>query len=651
MSDILWAPSAERAATTNAGAFLHWLAATGRAEPADWPALWRWSVADLPGFWDALWDFAGLIGDKAGPALTLGATMEAARFFPECRISYAENILRHQGAREALVFRGEDGQRTAWSRDRLRAEVAAMAAAFTAAGVGPGDRVAGWLPDIPEAAAAMLATNAIGAVWSSCSPDFGAAGVLDRFGQIEPKLLLAADGYRYGGKLFRNAPRIAEAIAGLPGTALVVVPFIDDPAARAVPGATALPDLLAPHRAAPLSFRRMPFNSPLYILFSSGTTGKPKCIVHGAGGTLLKHACEHLLHTDVKPDDRLFYFTTLGWMMWNWQISGLMTGATLLLFDGNPFHPGPAALFDIAVAERMTILGTSAKWIDSVHKAGVEPARTHDLSALRTILSTGSPLAPESFDFVYQHVKADVMLASISGGTDICGCFALGNPLGPVRRGELATRGLGLDVEVFDDAGRPVRGTQGELVCRQSFPSMPLSFWNDAEGARYRAAYFEHFPGIWHHGDWCELAEHEDGTAGLIITGRSDAVLNPGGVRIGTAEIYRQVEKLPQIVESVAIGQQWQGDVRVVLFVRLADGAVLDDALRDAIRSVIRGNASPRHVPARILAVADIPRTRSGKITEIAVRDVVHGKPVKNVEALANPDALELYRGLPELAE
>ncbi|MGH7070088.1 MAG: acetoacetate--CoA ligase, partial [Acetobacteraceae bacterium] len=618
---------------------------------AGWPELWRWSVDESEAFWDAMWDFARLEGEKGGRVLDHAGGMAEARFFPDGKISYAENMLRHRGEREALVARAEDGGRRAWSRDRLRGEVAAMAASFRAAGVGAGDRVAGWLPDIPEGIAGLLAANAIGAVWSSCSPDFGAAGALDRFGQIAPKVLLATDGYRYGGKVFRNAARIAEAMGGLPGCRLVIVPVLGDSvAAAAITGAETLEAFLAPHRGAALRFERQAFNAPLYVLFSSGTTGKPKCIVHGQGGVLLKHASEHLLHTDVKPDDRLFYFTTLGWMMWNWQVSGLMTGATLLLFDGNPFHPHPGALFDLADQEGMTILGTSAKWIDAVHKVGLEPRKTHKLTDLRAMLSTGSPLAPESFDYVYEKVKPDLMLASISGGTDIVGCFALGNPLGPVRRGELSSRGLGLDVEVFDDAGRPLRGAKGELVCRRPFPSQPIAFWNDPDRVRYHAAYFERYPGVWHHGDFCEIVDHEDGTAGVIISGRSDAVLNPGGVRIGTAEIYRQVEKLPEIIEAVAIGQDWANDVRVVLFVRLKEGASLDQVLEERIRKTIRENASPRHVPARIVAIADIPRTRSGKISEIAVRDVVHGRVVKNVEALANPEALALYRDLPELA-
>jgi acetoacetyl-CoA synthetase len=648
---VLWTPGPERVAASNIAAFRHMLAAQGHHLP-DFPALWRWSIDDPGAFWTALWDFARIPGERGSVALADAGRMPGATFFPQARLNYAEAMLAHPGPGPAIIFRGEDGSRQELSWDDLRGRVAALAAALGAAGVAPGDRVAAWLPNIPEGIVGLLATAAIGAIWSSCSPDFGAAGVLDRFGQIAPKVFLAVDGYHYGGKVFRNAPKIAEVMAGFEtAPKLVVVPFIDDAAALAVPGAVALPDFVAAHANAPLGFTRVPFDHPLYILFSSGTTGKPKCIVHGTGGILLKHASEHFLHTDLKPADRLFYFTTLGWMMWNWLASGLMTGAGLILFDGNPFHPGPAALFDIAEQEGITVFGTSAKYIDSLAKAGVTPRTTHDLSRLKAMASTGSPLAPESFDYVYRDIKADMMLASISGGTDICGCFALGNPVAPVRRGELATRALGCAVEVFGDDASPVRGQRGELVCTKPFPSMPVMFWNDPDQAKYRAAYFSRFDNTWCHGDFCELYEHEDGNVGMAIFGRSDAVLNPGGVRIGTAEIYRQVEKLPEIQESLVIGQDFQGDVRVVLFVRLAPGAQLDDALVGRIRKVIRDNASPRHVPAKILPVADIPRTRSGKIVELAVRDVVHGRAPKNIEALANPEALDQFRALSALAE
>jgi acetoacetyl-CoA synthetase len=503
------------------------------------------------------------------------------------------------------------------------------------------------MPHIPETIIAMLATTALGAIWSSCSPDFGVQGVLDRFGQIAPKVLITVDGYRYNGKPLDVRPKLAEITAALPTLVRVVMaPFLD-PAAEpgALAGAVRWRDYGPDDGPEALAFAQLPFDHPIYILYSSGTTGAPKAIVHGAGGTLLQHLKELILHTDLKRKDRIFYFTTCGWMMWNWLVSSLAVGATLVLFDGAPFHPDGHRLFALAAQERISIFGTSAKFIDAVKKAGLEPGRDHDLSALRAMLSTGSPLVAESFDFVYRSIKADLHLASISGGTDIVSCFVLGNPIAPVWRGEIQTRGLGLAVEVWDDEGRAVRGEAGELVCVRPFPSMPVGFWNDADGSRYRAAYFERFPGVWAHGDRIELTEHD----GLIIYGRSDAVLNPGGVRIGTAEIYRQVEQIDAVVEALAVGQEWQDDVRIVLFVRLREGIRLDDALSDRIKQTIRHNCTPRHVPARIIAVPDIPRTMSGKIVELAVREQIHGRPVKNVAALANPEALAHYRDLPEL--
>jgi acetoacetyl-CoA synthetase len=650
MPEILWRPDAERIAATNLNTFRLDLVSRGHALP-DFPALWRWSVADPGTFWSEMWDFARLPGEKGNVALENAERMPGAKFFPQAQVNYAEAVLNAPGPGPAIIFRAEHGARVELSWADLRARVAALAAALGEAGVTKGDRVAAWLPNIPEAVIGLLATASLGAVWSSCSPDFGAAGVLDRFGQIAPKVLLAADGYFYGGKRFSNAAKIFEVMAGFETPPrLVIVPFLGEARPAGIDDAISLEAFCAPHQGAVPTFRRVPFDHPLYILFSSGTTGKPKCIVHGHGGILLKHASEHHLHTDLKPADRLFYFTTLGWMMWNWLVSGLMTGAGLVLFDGNPFHPGPNALFDISEQEGITVFGTSAKYIDSLAKAGAKPRETHDLSKLKAMTSTGSPLAPESFDYVYADIKPDMMLASISGGTDICGCFALGNPVAPVRRGELATRALGCAVEVFGDDARPVRGERGELVCTKPFPSMPVMFWNDPGGEKYRAAYFSRFDNTWCHGDFCELYEHEDGNVGMAIFGRSDAVLNPGGVRIGTAEIYRQVEKLPEILESLVIGQDFQNDVRVVLFVRLRDGVALDDALAARIRKVIRDNASPRHVPAKILQVSDIPRTRSGKLVELAVRDVVHGRTPKNLEALANPEALEQFRAIAELA-
>ena len=648
MNQPLWVPSAERVAQSNLTAFMREIRSRHGVQLSDYAQLYEWSLADPERFWQALWTFAGVIAENPGKEVLLDKhRMPGARWFPGARLNFAENLLRRRDEAQALVFRGEDRVRSALTYAGLYDEVSRLAQALRHAGVVAGDRVAGYLPNMPATVAAMLAATSIGAVWSSCSPDFGVQGVLDRFGQIEPKILFAADGYFYGGKTIDLLPRLRDVLEQLPTVEhLVVVPYTRErPEVGDIGRAQSLEAFVSGFTPAAIAFERLPFDHPLYIMYSSGTTGVPKCIVHGAGGTLLQHLKEHRLHTDVKPGDRLFYFTTCGWMMWNWLVSGLASEATLMLYDGSPFAADGRILFDFAEDERITVFGTSAKFIDACAKAGLEPKRTHDLAAMKSVLSTGSPLAPEGFDYVYERVKSDVHLASISGGTDIVSCFALGNPTGPVWRGELQCRGLGLKVEVYDEDGRAVRGQKGELVCTAPFPSMPVGFWNDPDGAKYRAAYFERFPGVWWHGDYVELTAHD----GLIIYGRSDAVLNPGGVRIGTAEIYRQVERLDEVVESLAIGQEWEGDVRVVLFVRLREGAVLDDALAQRIRTQIRENTTPRHVPARIVEVADIPRTKSGKIVELAVRNVVHGKPVTNVEALANPEALELYRNRREL--
>jgi acetoacetyl-CoA synthetase len=595
-----------------------------------------------------VWSFCDVIAETRGERVVIDKDrMPGARWFPDARLNFAENLLRRRDDATALVFRAEEHIRVSLTCRELYDQVSRVAQALRAAGVVAGDRVAGYLPNMPAAVVAMLAATSLGAIWSSCSPDFGVQGVVDRFGQIEPVVLFTADQYVYGGKRIDLVPRVAEVLARLPSVKhIIVAPYAGDGSdAGEVPGATSMAAFTAPFAASEIEFARFPFNHPLYILYSSGTTGVPKCIVHCAGGTLLQHLKEHRLHTDLKQGDRLFYFTTCGWMMWNWLVSGLASEATLLLYDGSPFAAGGRILFDYAEAEKTTIFGTSAKFIDTAAKLGLEPARTHDLGSVRTILSTGSPLVPESFDYVYENVKGDVQLASVSGGTDIIGCFAQGNPTGPIWRGEIQCRGLGMKVEVFDEDGRSVLGKKGELVCTAPFPSMPLGFWNDPDGSKYRAAYFERFPGVWCHGDYVELTEHD----GLIIYGRSDAVLNPGGVRIGTAEIYRQVERLDEVVESLAIGQQWANDVRIVLFVRLREGLTLDAALVERIQKQIRDNATPRHVPARIVQVADIPRTKSGKIVELAVRNVVHGAPVKNVEALANPEALAFFQDRPEL--
>ena len=647
----LWGPSAEQVAGTRLTAFTRWLSEESSVSFASYAGLHRFSIENREAFWLAVWNFCGVIGDPGGaglraPRVLVDDAMPGARYFPDATLNFAENILRNRGGGDAIVFRREDGDTRVLSGAELYAEVAKVAGALRAWGVQPGDRVAAYIPNIPEAMIASLAAASVGAVWSSCSPDFGVQGVLDRFGQIAPRVLFAADGYMYAGKTHDCLARTREVVDQLPSIErVVIIPFMEDaPDLDGIRGAVSWDELTAAEPAA-LAFEQLPFNHPLYILYSSGTTGVPKCIVHGAGGTLLQHLKEHQLHCDIRPGDRVFYFTTCGWMMWNWLVTALASDATLLLFDGSPFHPGGTTLFDFADAERMTLFGTSAKFIDAIAKAGLAPRTSHDLSTVRTICSTGSPLSPESFDYVYRDVKPGVHLASISGGTDIVSCFVGGIPTEPVWRGEIQGRALGMAVEIFDETGKPVVGEKGELVCTRSFPSMPVGFWNDPGGARYRAAYFEHYPGVWRHGDWVEETAH----GGFVIYGRSDATLNPGGVRIGTAEIYRQVERLEEILESLVIGQQWDGDERVVLFVRLRPDATLDAALDARIRTSIRRHTSPRHVPARIVQVDEIPRTKSGKIVELAVRAVVHGEAVPNVEALANPAALDQFRNRTEL--
>jgi len=648
----LWRPAPSVAASTQLEAFRRRAEHTANQALPDYEALHAWSIQQRDAFWSLLWDTCEVVGERGSDTAAVDPeAMPGARFFPNARLNFAENLLRRDDDAAAIVFRGEHGVRREISFAELRQEVGRLALAMREGGIQPGDCVASLLPNLPETVIAMLAATSIGAVFSSCSPDFGNRGVVDRFGQVKPRWLFCADGYRYNGRAFNTLERLPDLLEELPSVErCIVVSYLDDPsdtALRTVRGGQRYASLVANRDEAEVSFERLPFDQPLYVMFSSGTTGKPKCIVHRAGGVLLQHLKEHRLHCDLRRDERLFYFTTCGWMMWNWLVGGLASEVQVVLFDGSPFHPGPEALFDLAEQERLSVFGMSAKFVDACAKAGFHPSNSHDLTSVRLITTTGSPLVPESFDYLYSHVAPHAQVASIAGGTDLLGCFVMGNPTAPVYRGEIQAPALGMAVETFGPDGAPVSGQPGELVCTRPFPSMPLGFQGDADGSRYHAAYFARFPGVWHHGDWMERTER----GGFVIHGRSDAVLNPGGVRIGTAEIYRPVEQLDEVVESIAIGQQWEDDVRIVLFVVLREGLHLDDALRERLAVAVRRGASPRHVPARIAQVSDIPRTRSGKITELAVRDVVHGKEVVNVEALANPESLEHFRNRPELAD
>ncbi len=649
IGELLWQPDSAAARKSNLSIFINKISDRYKVN-TDYDSLHRWSTDQSPLFWAEIWEEMDVLGDRAdGGVLENPDAMPGARWFPGCRLNFAENLLRFRDEHCALIFRSESGGEARYSYRELHREVARHAAMLRALGVEPGDRVAGYMANIPETVFAMLAATALGATWSSCSPDFGTRGVLERFAQIGPRVLYCVDGYRYNGKPYGILGSAADVAAELPSLErVIVVPFLGTaPDLPDDPRFTLLEDVLAPHGAAEgVNFVRMPFDHPLYILYSSGTTGAPKCIVHGAGGTLLQHFKEHHLHCDLRREDTLFFFSTCGWMMWNWLVSALATGCTLVLYDGSPFFPRRRSLWQMAGELGITVFGTSARYIAACAKAGLNPGGEYDLSALRAVLSTGSPLAPESFDYVYERIGRNLMLSSMSGGTDIVSCFVLGNPLMPVRRGEIQCPGLGMAVDVYGEDG-PVRGERGELVCTRPFPSMPLGFWGEPDDSRFLDAYFSRFPGVWTQGDYAEITA----AGGMVIYGRSDAVLNPGGVRIGTAEIYRQVEKLDVVLESLCIGQNWTNDVRIVLFVLLREGVELTEELEKEIRSVIRENASPRHVPAKIIAVPDIPRTLSGKIVELAVKNIVHGEPVRNTEALANPDALDHFRDLPELQE
>lgn len=636
----LWSPSPKRIAQANLTRFL------GGFRTYD--ELYRWSIEQPEEFWPAVWRFCGVKCSRMWDRVTTPhESVRQARWFEGAQLNFAGNLLRHQDDEPAIIARNESGARRMLTHRELFSEVSRMRRALEAAGVGLGDRVAGYLPNVPEAVIAMLATTSLGAIWSSCSPDFGVEGVLDRFSQISPKVIFAADGVLYAGKRVETLPRLREICAALPGVKQAIVVTLEDqrPDLSGLPRALRWQDAIAFYPGCQtMRFVSLPFDHPVYILYSSGTTGLPKCMTHGGGGTLLQHLKELVLHTDVKPTDRVFYHTTCGWMMWNWLVSTLATGAAIVLWDGSPLYPSPRALWDMAEAERVTVFGTSARYLSLIEKEGLRPRETHNLGALRTILSTGSPLLPESFDYVYRDIHPDVQLSSISGGTDIAGCFALGNPIAPVYRGEIQACGLGMRVEVLNDAGQAVIGERGELVCHPPFPSMPVSFWNDPDETCYRNSYFMKYPGVWRHGDWAELTPR----GGMVITGRSDTTLNPGGVRIGTAEIYRQVERIAEVLESLAVGRPVDGDVQVALFVKLRPGAVLDAALERRIRLRLHDHASPHHVPHRIFQVDDLPRTLNGKISETAVRDRIEGREVRNTHALANPESLAQFRKLEE---
>jgi acetoacetyl-CoA synthetase len=650
MSKLLWKPTEERIRQSNMYRFMQFVNRRHGRNFSEYGALHEWSIQNIPEFWAAMWEFADIIHSRPAETVVEGLDkMPGARWFPGAQLNFAENLLRFRDGRMALVFKGEGQAAVRLTYAQLYDEAARIAASLKAMGIQPGDRVVGFMPNMPQTIIAMLAATSLGAVWSSCSPDFGIKGVLDRFGQIQPRVIFTADGYWFKGKAVDSLARMAEILKELRSIErVVVVPYTRSaPEIGKVPHAVHWTEFRSPEAGLSIDFRQLPFEHPLYIMYSSGTTGLPKCMVQSAGGILVHHLKELLLHTGLTRDETIFYFTTCGWMMWNWLTSALATGATLVLYDGNPFHPHPGVLWEMAQDEKITVFGTSAGYIGALMASGVEPGRQYDLKPLRAVLSTGSPLSVEGFEFIYRQVKSDLQLASIAGGTDLNGCFALGSPLGPVYAGELQCRGLGMDVHAFDAEGRPVIGRQGELVCCKPFPSMPIYFWDDPDGQKYFGAYFGVYPNVWRHGDFIEVNER----GGVVIYGRSDATLNPGGVRIGTSEIYSIVALMPEIVDSVVIGQNWKNDVRVILFVQLPEGEQLTEALKQKIRENIRSLASPRHVPAKIIAVPGVPYTLNMKKVEMAVKKVIDGKPVLNKDALSNPDILDFYAGIRELQE
>jgi len=650
MSEPLWRPSRERIQSTNMYRFMNFINHKYNQAFDEYPPLYQWSIENIADFWAAMWEFAEIKASKCYDQVIDDLTkMPGAKWFSGARLNFAENLLRYRDEQVAIIFKGEDQDSIRMTYAALYDEVARVAGSLKKSGVQTGDRVVGFMPNMPETIIAMLAATSIGATWSSCSPDFGIKGVLDRFGQIKPRILFTADGYSFKGAKFDSLEKISNILKELPSIEkVVVVPYTrQDADIREVPKTIHYRDFRSSESNLEIPFEQLPFEHPLYIMYSSGTTGLPKCMVQSAGGILVHHMKELMLHTDLKREDTIFYFTTCGWMMWNWLTSSLSVGATLVLFDGNPFHPDHGALWQMAHDEKITIFGTSAGYIAALQNAGVKPGRTYDLTPLKAVLSTGSPLSEEGFKFIYKEVKSDLQLASISGGTDLNGCFALGNPIGPVYAGELQCRGLAMKVEAFDENGSPVINRQGELVCAAPFPSMPIYFWDDPDNRKYLSAYFDMYPNVWRHGDYVLVSER----GGVVIFGRSDATLNPGGVRIGTAEIYRQVEQLEEIEDSVVVGQNWKNDVRVILFVKMAEEGQLTEELKKKIRDVIRKNASPRHVPAKILSVADVPYTLNMKKVELAVRKTIHKQPVLNKDALRNPEALDYYADLEELQE